>query len=49
MLDTFTIITTPDKLVDEVRTRYGGLADRITVGWWRKDWWPPVGDVLRRL
>ena len=49
VLDTFTIITTPDKLVDEVRTRYGGLADRITVGWWRKDWWPPVGDVLRRL
>ena len=49
MLDTFTIVTTPDKLADEVRARYGGLADRITVSWWRKEWWPPVGEVLRAL
>ncbi|MHB8465335.1 MAG: TIGR03617 family F420-dependent LLM class oxidoreductase [Acidimicrobiales bacterium] len=49
MLDTFTIITTPDALAAEVGARYGGVADRITVSWWRKDWWPPVGEVLRGL
>ncbi len=49
VLDTFTIIATPDTLADEVRGRYAGVADRITVSWWRKDWWPPVDDVLRTL
>ncbi len=46
-LDTFTIIATPDTLADAVRVRYGGIADRINVAWWRKDWWPAVRDVLR--
>ena len=49
MLDTFTIVTTPDALGGEVKARYGGLVDRITVGWWRKDWWPAVEEVLRAL
>jgi len=49
MLDTFTIIATPGTLAAEVRARYGGVADRITVSWWRKDWWLPVGDELRTL
>ena len=49
MLDTLTIITTPDRLASEVRARYGGIADRITVSWWREDWWPPVGEALRRI
>jgi probable F420-dependent oxidoreductase len=49
MLDTFTIVTRPESLVDEVRRRYGGLVDRITVSWWRKEWWPPVGEELRAL
>ena len=49
MLDTFTIVTTPDALAGEVRARYGGLVDRITVAWWRKDWWPAVEEVLRSL
>jgi probable F420-dependent oxidoreductase len=47
MLDTFTIIGAPETLAAEVQARYGGLADRITVSWWRKDWWPPVGQALR--
>jgi probable F420-dependent oxidoreductase len=49
MLDTFTIVTSPDRLAAEVEARYGGLADRITVGWWQKAWWPPVEEVLRKL
>ena len=49
MLDTFTIVTTPDALAGEVKARYGGLVDRITVGWWRKDWWPAVEQALRAL
>jgi probable F420-dependent oxidoreductase len=49
MLDTFTIVTTPEAVADEITARYGGLADRITVGWWRKDWWPAVEEVLRAL
>jgi hypothetical protein len=49
MLDTFTIVTTPDAVADEVKARYGGLVDRITVGWWRKGWWPPVEEALRAL
>jgi probable F420-dependent oxidoreductase len=49
VLDTCTIIATPDTVAAEVRARYGGLVDRITVSWWRKDWWPPVGDELRAL
>ncbi len=47
MLDTFTIIATPDRFAGEVRARYGGVTDRITVSWWRKDWWAPVGEALR--
>jgi probable F420-dependent oxidoreductase len=49
VLDTLTIVTTPDRLAGEVRTRYGGLVDRIMVQWWRKDWWPPVEAELRQL
>jgi probable F420-dependent oxidoreductase len=49
VLDTLTIIATPDTLAAEVKDRYGGVADRITVGWWRKDWWPPVEHDLRAL
>jgi probable F420-dependent oxidoreductase len=49
ILDTLSIITTPECLADEVGRRYGGAADRINVGWWRKDWWPPVGAALRQL
>jgi probable F420-dependent oxidoreductase len=49
MVDTITIIARPDTLAAEVRARYGGVADRINVSWWRKDWWPPVGDELRSL
>jgi probable F420-dependent oxidoreductase len=49
ILDTLSIITGPESLAAEVRRRYGGVADRINVGWWRKDWWPPVGQELRRL
>jgi probable F420-dependent oxidoreductase len=49
VLDTFTIVTTPDALADEVTARYGGLVDRITVSWWREPWWPPVGEALRAL
>ncbi len=49
VLDTLTIIARPDTLAAEVQTRYGGLADRITVAWWRKDWWPPVEAQLRAL
>ena len=49
VLDTLTIITRPDRLAAEVQARYGGIADRITVAWWRKDWWPPVEAQLRAL
>ena len=49
ILDTFTIIATPATLAAEVEGRYGGLVDRINVAWWRKHWWPPVGEELRRL
>lgn len=49
ILDTFTIVTTPALVAGEVGRRYGGLADRINVPWWRKDWWPPVEVELRSL
>jgi probable F420-dependent oxidoreductase len=49
MLDTLTIIATPDTVAKEVGERYGGLVDRITVSWWRKEWGPAVNDVLRTL
>ena len=49
VLDTLTIIATPATVADEIGTRYGGLADRITVSWWRKDWGPAVNDTLRTL
>jgi alkanesulfonate monooxygenase SsuD/methylene tetrahydromethanopterin reductase-like flavin-dependent oxidoreductase (luciferase family) len=47
VLDTFTIVTTPDRLADEVQRRYGGVADRITTSWWRKPWWPAAEAQLR--
>ncbi len=49
VLDTLTIVCTPDQLAGEVATRYGGLVDRINVSWWRKDWWPDVEKALRAL
>jgi probable F420-dependent oxidoreductase len=49
VLDTLTIVCTPDRLADEVAARYGGLVDRINVSWWRKDWWPDVEKALRAL
>ena len=49
MVDTLSIITAPDSLAAEIRRRYGGVADRINVAWWRKAWWPPVGEELRSL
>ena len=49
MLDTFVIIAHPDTLAARVAERYGGVADRINVSWWRKDWWPTVGAELRTL
>jgi len=49
VLDAFTIITSPGALASEVRARYGGLVDRITVSWWAKDWWPPVGAELAAM
>ncbi|HLM96810.1 MAG TPA: TIGR03617 family F420-dependent LLM class oxidoreductase, partial [Acidimicrobiales bacterium] len=49
VLDTLTIVCTPDKLAAEVGTRYGGLVDRINVSWWRKEWWPDVEKELRAL
>ena len=49
MLDTLTIITRPELLAGEVRRRDGGLADRINVAWWRKEWWPAVEEELRKL
>ncbi len=49
VLDAFTIITSPGRLVEEVRARYGGIVDRITVSWWGKEWWPPVGAELAAL
>ena len=49
MLDTFTIIGPHETLASEVGRRYGGLVDRITVAWWKKEWWPPVGEELRAL
>ena len=39
----------PPELAGEVGTRYGGLADRITVSWWRKEWWPGRREGLRAL
>jgi probable F420-dependent oxidoreductase len=47
VLDTLTIVCTPDRLAGEVAARYGGLVDRINVSWWRKDWWPDVEQELR--
>jgi probable F420-dependent oxidoreductase len=49
VLDTLTIVCTPDRLAGEVAARYGGLVDRINVSWWRKDWWPDVEKALRAL
>ena len=49
MLDTITIVATPDTVAGEVGARYGGLVDRITVAWWRKEWWPDVEKALRAL
>jgi len=49
MLDTFAIVTYPGSLAGELRLRYGGVADRINVAWWRKSWWPAVGEELRSL
>ncbi len=49
MLDTLTIVTTPDRLAREVQARYGGIADRITAPWWRAPWWPPVAEALRGI
>jgi len=49
VLDTLAIVTRPDTLVKEVSTRYGGLVDRITVSWWRREWWAPVGAELAAL
>jgi probable F420-dependent oxidoreductase len=49
VLDTFTIICPPGDLGGQVRARYGGLADRINVSWWRRDWWPEVERELRVL
>jgi probable F420-dependent oxidoreductase len=49
VLDTLTIVCTPDALAREVGARYGGLVDRINVSWWRKDWWPDVERELRAL
>jgi probable F420-dependent oxidoreductase len=49
VLDTLTIVCTPDRLAGEVAARYGGLVDRINVSWWRKDWWPDVEKDLRAL
>jgi len=49
ILDTFTIVTRPETLAGEIRARYGGLVDRITVSWWKKEWWPAVGAELRAL
>ncbi|HEV2370404.1 MAG TPA: TIGR03617 family F420-dependent LLM class oxidoreductase [Acidimicrobiales bacterium] len=49
VLDTITIVTTPDRLADEVRSRYGGIADRIMAAWWQKEWWADVEPVLRAI
>ncbi len=49
VLDTLTIVCTPDGLASELEARYGGLVDRINVSWWRKDWWPDVEKDLRAL
>ncbi len=49
ILDTLTIVCSPDRLAGEVEARYGGLVDRINVSWWRKDWWPDVEKALRAL
>jgi len=49
ILDTFVIIATPDTVATQVQERYGGVADRINVAWWRKDWWPTVEPALRSL
>jgi probable F420-dependent oxidoreductase len=49
VLDTLTIVCTPDALAGAVGARYGGLVDRINVSWWRKEWWPDVDRELRAL
>lgn len=49
VLDTLTIVCSPGELARQVGERYGGLADRITVSWWRKEWWPDVEKELRAL
>ena len=49
VLDTLTIVCAPDELAGRVGERYGGLVDRITVTWWRKEWWPDVEKELRAL
>jgi probable F420-dependent oxidoreductase len=49
VLDTLTIVCTPDALAGEVGARYGGLVDRINVSWWRKEWWSDVERDLRAL
>jgi probable F420-dependent oxidoreductase len=49
VLDTITIVTTPDRLAAEVRARYGGVADRIMAAWWEKEWWPDVEPQLRAI
>jgi probable F420-dependent oxidoreductase len=49
ILDTLTIVCTPGDLAAEVGRRYGGLADRINVSWWRREWWPGVEKELRAL
>ena len=49
VLDTLTIVATPDTVAGEISRRYGGLVDRITVSWLRKEWGPAVNDRLRAL
>ena len=49
VLDTLTIVATPGTVAGEIAARYGGLVDRITVSWWRKEWGPAVNDELRSL
>ena len=46
VLDTLTIVCAPNALAGEVSARYGGLVDRITVSWWRKDWWALMSSGL---
>ncbi|HTU37156.1 MAG TPA: TIGR03617 family F420-dependent LLM class oxidoreductase [Acidimicrobiales bacterium] len=49
VLDTLTIVCLPSELARRVGERYGGLVDRITTTWWRKEWWPDVERELRAL